>query len=272
MCVTSPIVAPPLHRLDCCVITDGGGALVLAGPEVARSLARPLVAVLGCGETIWTRDGGAVELTRTGASRSGPEAFEAAGVSAAATSSMRRSTTTSPSWWCSRSKTSASVAKGQGGRFVADGNLISGVGRLPFNTDGGGLCNNHPGNRGGMTKLIEAVRQLRGEAHPAVQVPGCELALASGPARRGRRRPRARNRRAGPPMTITSDADGFESDPLVLPHPHGHTFWQGHRGRCVPFAALSAPAAARTGILAPSALSATPRTIEWEVKRRVLAR
>ncbi len=71
--------------------------------------------------------------------------------------------------------------KGHGGRFVADGNLISGVGRLPFNTDGGGLCNNHPSNRGGMTKLIEAVRQLRGEAHPAVQVPGCDLPLASGP-------------------------------------------------------------------------------------------
>ena len=61
-------------------------------------------------------------------------------------------------------------AKGEGGRFVADGNLISGVGKLPWNTDGGGLCNNHPANRGGMTKIIEAVRQFRGEAHPAVQV------------------------------------------------------------------------------------------------------
>ncbi len=71
-------------------------------------------------------------------------------------------------------------AKGEGGRFVMDGNLISGVGRLPFNTDGGGLCNNHPANRGGMTKIIEAVRQLRGEAHPAVQVRNCALALAQG--------------------------------------------------------------------------------------------
>jgi acetyl-CoA C-acetyltransferase len=70
--------------------------------------------------------------------------------------------------------------KGEGGRFVADGNLISGVGRLPINTDGGGLCNNHPGNRGGMTKVIEAVRQLRGEAHPAVQVKDCNLALVQG--------------------------------------------------------------------------------------------
>ena len=70
--------------------------------------------------------------------------------------------------------------KGEGGKFVADGNLISGVGKLPFNTDGGGLCNNHPANRGGMTKVIEAVRQLRHEAHPKVQVPGCSLALAHG--------------------------------------------------------------------------------------------
>ena len=53
-------------------------------------------------------------------------------------------------------------------------------GRLPVNTDGGGLCNNHPANRGGMTKVIEAVRQLRGEAHPAVQVKGCDLAVAQG--------------------------------------------------------------------------------------------
>ena len=70
--------------------------------------------------------------------------------------------------------------KGEGGRFVADGNLISGVGKLPFNTDGGGLCNNHPTNRGGITKVIEAVRQLRGEAHPKVQVPNCDLAIAHG--------------------------------------------------------------------------------------------
>src|SRR5262249_58231913 len=70
--------------------------------------------------------------------------------------------------------------KGQGGKLVADGNLISGFGRLPFNTDGGGLCNNRPGNRGGLTKVIEAARQLRGEAHPKVQVRNCDVALAHG--------------------------------------------------------------------------------------------
>ena len=74
---------------------------------------------------------------------------------------------------------------------MADGNLISGVGRLPFNTDGGGLCNNHPANRGGVTKVIEAVRQLRGEAHPKVQVPGCTWRWPAASA--------ARSRRATPP-------------------------------------------------------------------------
>jgi acetyl-CoA C-acetyltransferase len=70
--------------------------------------------------------------------------------------------------------------KGEGARFVADGALLAPDGRLPCNTDGGGLCNNHPSNRGGITKVIEAVRQLRGEAHPAVQVPDARIALVHG--------------------------------------------------------------------------------------------
>src|SRR5204862_7982334 len=70
--------------------------------------------------------------------------------------------------------------KGEGGKFVADGTLLSGVGKLPFNTDGGGLCSNHPVNRGGMTKILEAVRQLRGEAHPKVQVKNCDIAVEHG--------------------------------------------------------------------------------------------
>ena len=74
----------------------------------------------------------------------------------------------------------ASLTWQDAGKLVADGNLIAGTGRLPFNTDGGGLCNNHPANRGGITKVIEAVRQMRGEAHPAVQVKSCDLALAHG--------------------------------------------------------------------------------------------
>ena len=82
--------------------------------------------------------------------------------------------------FCFSDQTEWKEASGKGGKFVSDGNLISGVGKLPFNTDGGGLCNNHPANRGGITKVIEAVRQLRGEAHPKVQVKNCDIALAHG--------------------------------------------------------------------------------------------
>ena len=175
----SPIVASPLHRLDCCVITDGGGALVVVKPEIARSLQRPLVSVTGAGEAVKGQSGGEVDLTYTAARWSGPAAFRMAGVTPADIkyASIYDSFTITV---LLQIEDLGFCAKGEGGRFVSGGNLISGVGRLPFNTDGGGLCNNHPANRGGITKVIEAVRQLRGEAHPMVQVPNCDLALAHG--------------------------------------------------------------------------------------------
>jgi acetyl-CoA C-acetyltransferase len=177
--VNSPLVAAPLHRLDCCVISDGGGALVVVRPEIARSLKRPVVMLRGAGEAVKGQMGGDVDLTFTGARWSGPRAFAEAGVTPADIryASIYDSFTITV---LMQLEDLGFCEKGQGGRFVADGNLISGVGRLPFNTDGGGLCNNHPSNRGGMTKVIEAVRQLRGEAHPAVQVKDCALALAHG--------------------------------------------------------------------------------------------
>ena len=175
----SPMISSPLHRLDCCVVSDGGGALVVASPSVARGLQRPLVRLLGAGESVKGQDAGAVDLTYSGAVRSGPPAFAMAGVAPGDIqyASIYDSFTITV---LMQLEDLGFCAKGEGGRFVADGNLISGVGRLPFNTDGGGLCNNHPANRGGITKVIEAVRQLRGEAHPAVQVPDCTLALAHG--------------------------------------------------------------------------------------------
>jgi acetyl-CoA C-acetyltransferase len=177
--VNSPIVASPLHRLDCCVISDGGGALVVVRPEIAASLKRPKVKLLGAGEAVKGQMGGEVDLTYTGARHSGAAAFEMAGVKPADIqyASIYDSFTITV---LMQIEDLGFCDKGQGGRFVADGNLISGQGKLPFNTDGGGLCNNHPANRGGMTKVIEAVRQLRGEAHPAVQVKDCGLALAHG--------------------------------------------------------------------------------------------
>jgi acetyl-CoA C-acetyltransferase len=178
--MASPVISDPIRRLDCCVITDGGGALVLTRPEIARSLKRPIVKVIGCGQTMITTQGGYLDLTRTGAQISGPAAFAEAGISPADIdyASVYDNFTIMV---IAQLEDLGFCAKGEGGRFVADGNLISGVGKLPWNTDGGGLCNNHPMNRGGMTKAIEAVRQLRGEAHPAVQVKDCRLALAAGP-------------------------------------------------------------------------------------------
>lgn len=174
--INSPLVADPLHRLDCCVVSDGGGALIVTRPEIARSLARPVISVLGAGEAaLGAYSGG--DLLVTAAAQSGPQAFAEAGVTPADIqyASIYDSFTITV---LLQLEDLGFCRKGEGGRFVQDGNLISGVGRLPFNTDGGGLCNNHPANRGGITKIIEAIRQLRGEAHPAVQVPNCEIAMA----------------------------------------------------------------------------------------------
>jgi acetyl-CoA C-acetyltransferase len=177
--VNSPVVSDPLHRLDCCVMSDGGGAIIVAHPDIARSLKRPMVMVRGTGEAQKHAMGGKVDLTCSAAAWSGPRAFAEAGITPAQVqyASLYDSFTITV---LMQLEDLGFCAKGQGGRFVMDGNLISGTGRLPFNTDGGGLCSNHPANRGGMTKILEAVRQLRGEAHPAVQVPGCTWALANG--------------------------------------------------------------------------------------------
>ncbi len=177
--VNSPMIADPLHRLDCCVISDGGGAIIVASPEVAKSLRRPKVKIIGAGEAPKHQMGGQIDLTYSGAVWSGPPAFAEAGVQPGDIkyASIYDSFTITV---LMQIEDLGFCEKGQGGRFVSDGNLISGTGKLPFNTDGGGLCNNHPANRGGLTKVVEAVRQLRGEAHPEVQVKNCDLALAHG--------------------------------------------------------------------------------------------
>ena len=121
--------------------------------------------MLGHGEAVKHGDGGRIDLTYTGAVWSGPAAFAEAGVTPADIDyvsiydsfTITVLITLEDLGFC---------AKGEGGRFVADGRSSRPHGGLPFNTDGGGLCNNHPANRGGMTKVIEAVRQLRGEATP----------------------------------------------------------------------------------------------------------
>ena len=177
--INSPMIADPLHRMDCCVVTDGGGAVIVVKPELAKSLKRPLVKLIGAGESPKGQMGGKVDLTYSGAVRTGPIAFTEAGVKP----SDIKYASIYDSFTITVVMTIEDLGfckKGEGGKFVMDGNLISGVGKLPWNTDGGGMCNNHPVNRGGITKIIEAVRQLRGEAHPKVQVKNCDIALAHG--------------------------------------------------------------------------------------------
>ena len=78
--VNSPLVADPLHRLDCCVITDGGGAIIVTRPEIAKSLKKPVVNVLGAGEQPKHTDGGRIDLSYTGIEAAGRRAWEEAGV------------------------------------------------------------------------------------------------------------------------------------------------------------------------------------------------
>lgn len=175
----SPMIADPLRRLDCCVLSDGGGAIVVVKPEIARSLKRPLVTVRAAAEAVKHQSGGKIDITWTAGALCGPRAFAAAGVEPADIkyASIYDSFTITV---LITLEDLGFCAKGAGGRFVSGGNLISGIGRLPINTDGGSLCSNHPAGRGGLPKVVEAVRQLRGEAHPAVQVRSCDLALVHG--------------------------------------------------------------------------------------------
>lgn len=177
--LASPIISDPLHRLDCCIISDGGGAVVVAEPSIARSLGKPLITPIGSGYNIRQLNGGYFDILRSGAERSGADAYAQAGVRAEDIryASLYDSFTITV---LVQLENLGFCPPGMAGRMVSDGGLIAGIGSLAVNTDGGGLCNNHPANRGGMTKVIEAVRQLRGAAHPAVQLSDCALALVHG--------------------------------------------------------------------------------------------
>jgi acetyl-CoA C-acetyltransferase len=176
--LSSPMLSDPLHRLDSCVVTDGGGAVIIASPEVARQVSRPKVKILGQGEAPKHTNNGQLDLTYTGARWSGPRAFEEAGCAPGDIdyASIYDSFTITV---VETIEDLGFCEKGKGGAFVADGGLRARGGRLPVNTDGGGLCNNHPG-MGGMMKILEGVRQVRGEAAPEVQVKDLELALVHG--------------------------------------------------------------------------------------------
>jgi acetyl-CoA acetyltransferase len=175
--LASRMIADPLHLLDCCVVTDGGGAFLMTTAERARDLRKPAVRVLGAAgaQTHWNISQMPDYTTSAGATCI-PEAFARAGV--------RPSDVDTIQFYDSFTITvlvlledAGFCKKGEGGAFVAQGHLRRG-GRLPLNTDGGGLSACHSGMRG-LFLIAEAVRQLRGEAG-AAQVPDAKLALAVG--------------------------------------------------------------------------------------------
>jgi acetyl-CoA C-acetyltransferase len=172
----SRVIADPLHMLECCMISDGGGAVVIASADAARDCRQPPVWLLGSGEAVaYPENGG--DITVSAAARSGPVAFGEAGV--------RPDEIDVAMLYDSFTITVLTVLedlgfcrKGEGGAFVAGGGLrFDRPGRPALNTDGGGLSSNHPGMRG-LFLLIEAARQMRGQS--TSQVEGAKLAVASG--------------------------------------------------------------------------------------------
>ncbi|MFO1295454.1 MAG: thiolase [Rubrivivax sp.] len=175
--LASRMVSHPLTVRDCCLVTDGGGAIVMTSAARAKSLAKPPAYVLGVGECLSHQAISSMpDLTVTGAALSGAQAYAMAGLAPRDIDVVQvydAFTITTLLFL----EDLGFCPKGEGGRFVADGAIAPG-GRLPVNTSGGGLSYCHPGMFG-LFVLIEAVRQLRGECG-ARQVHGAETAIAHG--------------------------------------------------------------------------------------------
>jgi acetyl-CoA acetyltransferase len=175
--LASPMQSSPLHLLDCCLVTDGGGAFVMTSAERARSLRKPPVYVLGAGTC---HDHSMIsqmpDLAVTPGVVSGANAFAMAGVKASDVDVLMGYDSFTITALL-HLEDLGFCAKGEGGPFVEDGKTGPG-GSLPMNTNGGGLSFTHPGMYG-MFLIVEAVRQLRGESE-ARQVEGAEVAVAHG--------------------------------------------------------------------------------------------
>lgn len=176
--LASPYIAEPLHRLDCCLVTDGAGAIVVTSAERAKDARRSPVYVLGAA----THHDHAMmisqmpDLTRTAGAVSGPRAFEMAGITPRDVDVFEGYDSFTVTLLL-HLEDLGFCPKGEGGRFV-EGNRLGPGGALPTNTNGGGLSYTHPGMYG-MFLLVEAVRQLRGECGDR-QVPEAEIAIAHG--------------------------------------------------------------------------------------------
>jgi acetyl-CoA C-acetyltransferase len=174
--LASRVISSPLHLLDCCIISDGGGALVITSAERARDLKKKPVYILGTGEAMRHAGRGKRDFLDIAAAQSGKLAFERAGV--------KHSDIDMGMIYDSFTITVVSTLEnlgfckpGEGGAFVSGGRLRF-DGDFPINTDGGGLSSCHPMMRG-MFLVIEATKQLRGECGPR-QVKDCKTALVHG--------------------------------------------------------------------------------------------
>jgi acetyl-CoA acetyltransferase len=175
--LASPLISSPLSAADCCLVTDGGGAVVLVSAERARDLPNRVVHVLGYGEStdhssMATPD----DLLRTGAYDSGARAFAMAGLRPADVDVAQLYDSFTITVLLSLEGLGF-CDRGTAWRFIQEGAIRPG-GAFPLNTSGGGLSYCHPGQFG-VLLLVEAVRQLRGQSGER-QVPGAEVALAHG--------------------------------------------------------------------------------------------
>ncbi len=171
------MVSYPFTVRDCCLVVDGGGAIILTSAARAKTLKKKPAYVLGTGEALsHATISNMPDLTVTAASESGPQAFKMAGLKPSDVDmlSLYDAFTITPILFL---EDLGFCPKGEGGRFVSGGNIAPG-GKLPVNTSGGGLSYCHPGMYG-LLVMIEAVRQVRGECGQR-QVKDCEISLAHG--------------------------------------------------------------------------------------------
>lgn len=173
----SGFIAEPLHKLECCLVTDGAAALVVTSAERARNLAKPPAFVLGAASAAsHAMISQMPDLTVTPGGLSGPAAFRAAGLNPADIDVVELYDSFTITVLLALEDLGF-CPKGEGGSFVADGALGPG-GTLPGQTSGGGLAYTHPGAFGAFL-LVEATRQLRGECGER-QVPEAKTAVAHG--------------------------------------------------------------------------------------------
>ena len=176
--VESRVIAHPLHLLECCMISDGGGAVIIASPEVAANCRKKPAWIVGTGEATKYRENGG-DITVSAGAQSGPIAFADAGVSPSEIDVLMAYDSFSITVMC-MIEDLGFCKKGEGGDYVNQRHLGFDDPRKPaMNTDGGGLSSNHPGERG-IFLLLEAARQLRGESTAQVQDPKLAVAVGNG--------------------------------------------------------------------------------------------